>query len=123
MGRLAAPFAGNLRGSHGIGRTKNQSGETIPNQIFPVFQDEKELSASHSLESSLHTNLQNSEHLIFLSSPKSANSVYVQNELVYYKQIGKADKIIALILSGEPEYGEQNSENQCFPECASVSGG
>ena len=95
---------------------KNQLGEIIPNQIYPVFQDEKELSANHSLASALETNLQNSENLIYLSSPKSANSVYVQNELVYFKQIGKANRIIALILSGEPDYDENPSENQCFPD-------
>ena len=95
---------------------KNLRGGTIPSQIYPVFQDEKELSANHSLETALQTNLQNSENLIYLSSPKSASSVYVQNELVYYKQIGNADRIIALILSGEPEYGDTSSPNQCFPD-------
>lgn len=95
---------------------KNSRGEEIPNQIYPVFQDEKELSASSSLEGALKDALHNAENLIYLSSPKSAKSTYVQDELRYFKQIGKSSRMMALILSGEPEYGEQSSDEQCFPD-------
>lgn len=95
---------------------KNSRGEEIPNQIYPVFQDEKELSASSSLEGALKDALHNAENLIYLSSPKSARSTYVQDELKYYKQIGKGNRMMALILSGEPEYGDKQTDDQCFPE-------
>lgn len=95
---------------------KNSRGETIPEQIYPVFQDEKELSASSSLEGALKDALGNAENLIYLSSPASAKSIYVQDELKYFKQIGKADRMMALILAGEPEYGETCTDDQCFPE-------
>ena len=95
---------------------KNQSGEEIPRQLFPVFQDEKELSASSNLNRALTDALDNSEHLIYLSSPRSAKSIYVRDEIRHFKKTGKAKRIIALILSGEPEYGDENTEAQCFPD-------
>ncbi|VTQ01512.1 toll/interleukin-1 receptor domain-containing protein [Sphingobacterium daejeonense] len=95
---------------------KNAAGEEIPRQIYPVFQDEKELSASSSLSGSLTSALDRSEFLIYLSSPKSARSTYVRDELKYFKQTGKSQKIIALIIKGEPEYGKENTDAQCFPD-------
>ncbi|GAA4807782.1 hypothetical protein GCM10023231_41270 [Olivibacter ginsenosidimutans] len=95
---------------------KNQLGEPIPAQIFPVFQDEKELAASSDLNSSLKEALNHAEFLVYLSSPQSARSPYVREELRYFKQIGKSKKIIALIIKGEPIYDDNFSEQQCFPE-------
>ncbi|MGN5954263.1 TIR domain-containing protein [Sphingobacterium lactis] len=95
---------------------KNQAGKEIPRQIYPVFQDEKELSASSSLSHSLTSALDKSEYLIFLSSPRSANSTYVRDEIKYFKQTGKSQQIMALIISGEPEYGDVKTEKQCFPD-------
>ncbi len=94
----------------------NRAGKPIPAQIYPVFQDEKELSASSNLSTALTTALDASACLIYLSSPQSARSVYVSQELRHFKQTGKSDRMIALILAGEPEYGNESTEQQCFPE-------
>ena len=98
-----------------IGKQNLHGGE-IPRQIFPVFQDEKELSASSNLNASLTEALDNAEFLIYLSSPRSAGSIYVRNEIRHFKQTGKSAKMIALILSGEPEYGDATTDQQCFPD-------
>lgn len=95
---------------------KNSRGEEIPRQIYPVFQDEKELSASASLSDSLKGSLDRTENLVLLCSPKSAKSIYVQDEVRYFKQIGRSKNIIALILSGEPQSIENENELQCFPK-------
>ncbi|WP_312136571.1 toll/interleukin-1 receptor domain-containing protein [Sphingobacterium sp.] len=95
---------------------KNAQGQEIPRQIYPVFQDEKELSASSNLNSSLTEALDRSEFLIYLSSPRSAKSSYVRDEIRYFKKTGKSKQIIALILSGEPEYSGKETDNQCFPD-------
>jgi len=95
---------------------KNSQGQDIPRQIYPVFQDEKELSASSSLSTSLTSALDRSEFLIYLSSPKSSRSTYVRDEIRYFKQSGKSKKVIALILKGEPEYGDVHTDAQCFPD-------
>lgn len=94
----------------------NSEGTPVPRQIYPVFQDEKELSANASLSDSLKTALEKTDNLILLCSPKSANSVYVQQEIQYFKQIGRSKNIIALILSGEPQADGGNTAVQCFPE-------
>src|SRR5690606_40097385 len=78
--------------------------------------DEKELSASSSLSSSLTSALDRSEFLIYLSSPRSARSTYVRDEIKYFKQTGKSKQIMALILKGEPEYGDTHTDAQCFPD-------
>lgn len=98
-----------------VGKT-NQHGQEIPAQIYPVFQDEKELSANANLSASLQSALDHSEFLIYLSSPHSARSIYVQEEIKHFKKTGKGQNIIALILRGEPEYGETQTEQQCFPD-------
>ena len=98
-----------------VGQT-NQHGQKIPAQIYPVFQDEKELSANADLSASLQNALDHAEFLIYLSSPRSARSVYVQEEIKHFKKTGKGQNIIALILRGEPEYGEKQTEQQCFPD-------
>ena len=98
-----------------IGRP-NQAGEPVPRQIYPVFQDEKELSASADLSTALQAALARSQHVVFLSSPRSAASPYVVQELTFFKQLGRGHRITALILAGEPEHGEKSSPLQCFPE-------
>lgn len=98
-----------------IGKT-NQYGQKIPAQIYPVFQDEKELSANANLSASLQSALDRAEFLVYLSSPHSARSLYVQEEIRHFKKTGKGQRIIALILRGEPEYGETQTERQCFPD-------
>ena len=98
-----------------VGQT-NQYGQPIPDRIYPVFQDEKELSANADLGGSLHEALDRSAFLIYLSSPRSARSVYVQEEIRHFKQSGKGKNIIALIIRGEPEYGDTHTDNQCFPD-------
>ena len=95
---------------------QNQYGEPIPERIYPVFLDEKELSAHASLSSSLTKALRNSEFLIFLSSPRSAQSVYVQEEILFFKRQGRNERIISLIIDGEPAHGRASSDMQCFPD-------
>ncbi len=97
-----------------IGKT-NSYGQPIPAQIYPVFQDEKELSANSDLSNSLKEALDHSDFLVFLASPRSAKSVYVQEELRHFKSKGKSAHIIAMILRGEPAYDGDESEDQCFP--------
>ncbi len=101
---------------HELAGQPNQYGQTVPTRIYPVFQDEKELSANADLSASLQDALDRSEFLIYLSSPRSARSVYVQEEIKHFKQTGRGGKIIALILRGEPEYGSEQTEAQCFPD-------
>ena len=101
-----------------IGR-RGIHGQLIPSSLFPVFRDEEELAAADNLPGRIERALANSASLIVICSPLSARSRWVERELVYYQQLGKGDRIFALIISGEPDAG--GTEEECFPEPLRVS--
>ena len=83
-----------------------------------VFRDKVELSASAGLSSSIHAALEASEALIVLCSPDTAVSHWVNEEVTYFKSLGRGDRIFTVILSGEPfaqERGFKESD-ECLPE-------
>ena len=90
--------------------TKNKRGDTIPERIYPVFRDEESLAATADLASSIVDALDRSRFLITLCSPRSVKSKYVAQEIQYFKQIDKGERIIAVILDGEPG----GLEKECF---------
>lgn len=103
--------------------TKNLRDEIIPDRIFPIFRDEEELPADADLESSITNALANSRLLIVICSPNSVASTYVEDEIRYFKKIGRADRIIALMIDGEPNASidkhkqekEVRLDSECFP--------
>lgn len=40
----------------------------------------------------------------------------MQDEIRHFKRTGRANRIVTLIVRGGPEYGDVQTENQCFPE-------
>jgi hypothetical protein len=85
----------------------------VPERIFPVFRDRDELSSSPDLSASIHEALEHSAYLIVLCSPSSARSRWVNREIVEFKKLGRADRIHALILDGEPNAG--SADQECYP--------
>lgn len=77
-------------------------GEAMPKRFFPVFQDEKELPINSDLGGSIREALEQSRFLIVICSPRSAVSRYVNEEVRYFKQLGRGDQIFAVIIDGEP---------------------
>ncbi len=106
-----------------VGKT-NERGDVIPERLYPVFRDEEELPADADLARSVQMALDRSKYLIVICSPRAAQSRYVNEEIAYFKKIGKADRIIAVIIEGEPnvrwDEGKQAAgflpEQECFPE-------
>jgi hypothetical protein len=74
----------------------------VPARLIPVFRDRDELSASSDLGGELHTALEASEHLVVIASPASASSVYVQEEIRFFKAVHGEKRVFALIVDGEP---------------------
>lgn len=91
--------------------TVNGRGDTIPERIFPVFRDEEELPADADLASPIFRALDVSKFLVVLCSPRAVQSTYVASEILYYKQIGRSDRVLAAILHGVPGGGA----DECFP--------
>ncbi len=98
----------------------NGLGEPIPPKIFPVFRDREELSTSSNLSSTISSALQQSRNLIVICSPRSASSHWVNQEILDFKKLGRADRVLALIVGGEPNAADGKPgfdvESECFPE-------
>lgn len=89
----------------------------IPERAYPVFRDKNELPTSGDLNQSIIEALDDSLYLIVICSLRSQKSIYVNEEIKYFKQIGRANRVLALIINGEPNASDKGNEDQeCFPE-------
>ncbi len=79
-----------------------RSGEPMPERFFPTFRDEAELPTSHDLGGQIRDALERSRFLIVITSPRSARSRYVNKEVRYFRELGRGDRILTLIVDGEP---------------------
>lgn len=79
-----------------------RTGDRMPERFFPTFRDEAELPTSHDLGGQIRDALEHSRFLIVIASPRSACSRYVNEEVRYFRQLGRSDRILTLIVDGEP---------------------
>jgi hypothetical protein len=100
----------------------NNRGGVVPDGIYPVFQDEKELAADSDLDRPIKEALAASEVLIVICSPRAVSSRYVASEIEHFKEMGREDKILALIVDGVPN--SDVAVLECFPQALkNASGG
>lgn len=85
----------------------------LPKHIRPIFRDVTDLS-SGLLSEEINIALRDSEWLILICSPRSANSPWVCKEAQTFIDLGKADHIIPFIIEGSPFSNDPTSE--CYPE-------
>ncbi|MGP1345455.1 MAG: toll/interleukin-1 receptor domain-containing protein [Phycisphaerales bacterium] len=90
--------------------------EPVSRRIFPIFRDRDELPLSADLGSSIEDALRASRYLIVLCSPDSATSRWVNEEIRYFKSLGREDRVLAIILRGEPNATDKpgQEELECF---------
>ncbi len=86
----------------------------IPRRLGPVFRDREDLSSAADLSSSIKQSLAASETLIVVCSPSAAQSSWVSEEIRYFQALGRADRVFALIVDGDPQAGA--AEQGCFPQ-------
>jgi WD40 repeat protein len=67
-----------------------------------VFRDEEELPASASLTRSIEDALHQSRFLIVVCSPRTPSSEWVNKEALKFRELGRGDRILALLIEGEP---------------------
>ncbi len=91
--------------------------EPIPKKIFPVFRDREELPLSSDLGDSIREAIRQSRYLIVIGSPSAVESRWVNEEIRYFKSLGRADRIMVLIVEGEPGATENPAATgrECFP--------
>ena len=89
----------------------------VPRRVFPVFRDREELPGAFDLGSNLTDALRLSRNLIVICSPRSAVSHWVNEEIKLYKSMGREDRVLCLIVDGEPNATDRPEIGQleCFP--------
>lgn len=92
----------------------------LPEKLFPVFRDREELPVSADLGKNIEEALRLSRFLIVICSPGAAQSRWVNEEILSFKRMGRSDRILALIVDGEPNASDGkpgfDRDQECFPE-------
>lgn len=78
---------------------------SVPDRIRPVFRDRDDLQAASVLDDALRAALASSRYLIVVCSPRSAVSAHVDGEVAHFKSLGRADRVLSLIVDGDPRDG------------------
>lgn len=81
-----------------------------PRTLRPIFRDRDDFSSASSLSSATQAALEASDAMIVLCSPASAQSRYVGEEISAFQALGRGDRILPLIIDGEPG----DPERDCF---------
>ncbi|MGH9891845.1 MAG: TIR domain-containing protein, partial [bacterium] len=89
----------------------------IPKRLFPIFRDRNELASSPDLTGQIRGALERSRSLVVICSPHAAQSRYVNEEVAFFRNIGRSGRVLSIIVSGEPSgsSGEASSGEECFP--------
>jgi len=91
-------------------------GAVLGKNLRPVFRDRDELSSSADLGEAIRKALEASRFLVVLCSKNAAKSKWVNKEIEDFQAMGKGDRILALILDGEPNATAQGrADDECFP--------
>ena len=92
----------------------------VPGRLFPIFRDRDELAGSAELGEAIQKALKDSSHLIVLCSPAAAKSFWVNEEIRVFKSMGRANRILCLVLDGKPfaSLRDGQPELECLPVAA-----
>jgi hypothetical protein len=77
--------------------------EAFPDRLGHLFRDEDEIPASSDLSDQIKDALARSDHLIVVCSPDTPGSRWVRREIELFQEMGKGDRIIPLLIAGEPD--------------------
>ncbi len=72
-------------------------------KIERVFRDQEELTVSSSLSDEILSALDSSEYLIVICSPRTPESEWVENEVSYFIKVHGRERILPVIIEGEPK--------------------
>lgn len=86
----------------------------LPKNLRPVFWYKRDISELH-LKNVIRKELYNSEYLIVICSPDSAQAEWVNEEVrIFKEEFRRGDKIIPFIVDGVAN--SKNLSDECFPE-------
>ncbi len=89
---------------------------TIPRRLLPIFRDRDELASSSDLGRTVNAALAQSQNLIVICSPASAQSRWVNEEVLSFKRVHGGEHIFCVIVDGEPDasYMPGREAEECF---------
>lgn len=89
----------------------------VPKTLYPIFRDREELPTATSLSEQIEQALEHSDYLIVICSPRSAKSMWVNEEILQFKRMGRSDRILAIVVDGEPNASDKPGleGQECFP--------
>ncbi len=97
---------------------ETERGYKVPKRAFPVFLDREELPTSANFGRMIETALESAKYLVVICSPNSAKSKWVNEEIRAFKKMGREDRILCLIVDGEPNASDGKPgfsvEDECF---------
>lgn len=100
-------------------RLKADDESPLPKHLQPVFRDRDELPSAAELGAVIEQALAQSEALIVICSPRAARSRWVNEEIRCFKAQGRAHRVFALIVDGEPHAADAVLE--CFPPAITLA--
>src|SRR5450631_1213861 len=89
----------------------------VPKRLAPIFKDRDELPSATDLGGLINAALAGSAAQIIICSPNSAQSKWVNEEVLAFKRLGREDKILCIIVGGEPNASDLpgREAEECFP--------
>ncbi|MBK6453988.1 MAG: TIR domain-containing protein [Proteobacteria bacterium] len=95
---------------------RTQSG-AASRRLSPVFRDRSDLPSATDLGAHIREALQDSANLIVICSPGASVSRWVNEEIRYFRSLGRGDRIFCLIVDGEPNASDLPGREslECFP--------
>jgi WD40 repeat protein/formylglycine-generating enzyme required for sulfatase activity len=93
-------------------------------RLYPIFRDREELPTSSDLGQQINEALENAAYLIVICSPHAAKSRWVNEEILTFKRLGRNNRILALIVGGEPHAAHRPgpaAKQECFPQALMFS--
>jgi tetratricopeptide (TPR) repeat protein len=86
-------------------------------RLPPVFRDRSDLPSATDLGAHIREALQNSANLIVVCSPAASASQWVNQEIRYFRSLGRGDRTFCLIVDGEPNASDRPAQEslECFP--------
>jgi len=97
-------------------KLRKTHGSDIPKRVRPVFRDKTDLRPGN-LEKSLASELDDSRYLIVICSPASKQSAWVNQEIGHFRQTGRADNVIPLIV----DCPQITTVTDCYPDALDKS--
>lgn len=96
---------------------KTERGYDVPKRLMPIFRDREELPGSATLKDNIQEALEQSRYLVVICSPRSAASIWVNEEVLTFKAMGRSDRVLCLIVDGEPNATDKPGCGllECFP--------